>query len=46
MTDTKILTANNELLAAICAELGIETEFINQLDASIGGGGISQPTKD
>lgn len=44
MTDKEIITANNELLAAIAEKLGIETEVINP-SRSIGGGGIKRPKK-
>lgn len=45
MRNKKILQANNELLTAIANKLDIETEVIGNLSRSIGGGGISRPTK-
>lgn len=45
MKNKEILKANNELLTAIANSLNIETEVIPNSDRSIGGGGISRPTK-
>lgn len=45
MKNKKILKANNDLLTAIANSLNIETEVIPDSERSIGGGGISRPTK-
>lgn len=46
MKNKEILTANNELLVAICDHLKIETEAVTpQTRDSIGGGGIKRPKK-
>lgn len=46
MKNKEILKANNELSAAIAKKLGIELETVTpQTRDSIGGGGISRPTK-
>lgn len=45
MRNKEILQANNELLTAIANSLNIETEEVGNVGKSIGGGGISRPTK-
>lgn len=46
MTTKEIVTANNELLAAIAKSLNIEVETVTpQTRDSIGGGGIKRPKK-